>query len=179
MSVLVPGCLYYRPTWRDFFSCKWKIYNEQLKTDIAWRLKVLEDFLSRNLRWESDDETVNLIFDSPKLGLLRFGRTNKSDIRDKQLLITDLLSYHGMFNSTWFDAFTQLHDLKNIPVLLDFLTPFFGLQSGTTEERIRHTYNTNYSTYPYLHWPDFASEIPYLVKRDRTLRHNRPIYTAE
>ena len=171
---LVPGLVYYRSTWRDFFSCDASDFDDAKIQDITWRVKVLEDFLFPNLSWKWDEYSINLIYDTPSTGLMQFGRAQKNTIRDRQLLLCDVLHHFGFYKKPWYGAMTTLHDLKDLRLMLSFIAPFYGLVGiGINHERVLHAKTNNSDSYPYLTWPDFNYDIPYLNRRDRAVDENR------
>ena len=173
MNNLIPGVTYYRSTWRDFFQCDVNNFNDVKQRDTQWRVAVLEDFLFPDIKWEIDQFSINLIYQSPLSGVMRFGRPNKGDIRDKQLLICDLLQHFGWYNTQWYGAITTLHDLKDIRLMLKFMAPFFGMVGVTiSDDRILRAKALNLCAYPYLTWPDFNYDIPYLVRRDKAVEND-------
>lgn len=173
MNNLVPGLVYYRSTWRDFVTCESSNFDDIMLQDITWRVKVLEDFLFPNLSWKWDENSINLHYNTPH-GVLQFGRPQKNHVRDRQLLICDVLHHYGFYKNPWYGALTALHDLKDIRLLLSFLSPYFGLSGiEISHDSIRRAKELNSSSYPYLNWPDYNYDIPYLVRRDKALKENR------
>ena len=177
---MIPGKTYYRATWRDFFNlCQFRCDFTQ-EIDTIWRVSIIEDFLYPNIQWETDQYSVTLLFNSPLSGLMKFGRPNKQHIRDKQLLLCDLLQHFGFYETAWYEAITTLHDVRDLKLMLKFIAPFFGFVGiDINDERIVRAKTINAPSFPYQDWPDNNYDIPYLVRRDRAEKDNCLLFIEE